>query len=134
MAKHSKTLGTLLGFLSTAIAIITTIVWFRLASQVAIPEDRTLFVIAFFLAPAVGVAAFFFRGRWYGRVASIPGIVVGLFLPFTVYISPQQVAANPIQVGHQIPYFSAIDDKGMRFSSDVLAGTPVLIKFFRAHW
>ena len=134
MVKDAKTFGTVLGFLSTVIAITTTIVWFRLASQVAIPEDRTLFVIAFLLAPVAGIAAFLLGARWYGRVASIPGIVIGLFLPFTVYISPQQAAANPIQVGDQIPYFAAIDDNGARFSSDVLAGTPVLIKFFRAHW
>jgi len=37
-------------------------------------------------------------------------------------------------VGDQIPYFTAIDDEGVRFESDALAGTPVLIKFFRAHW
>jgi len=37
-------------------------------------------------------------------------------------------------VGDTIPYFVAIDDESNRFTSDSLYGTPVLIKFFRAHW
>ena len=134
MVNHSKVPGTVLGFLAPLIAVATTIAWFRLADQVAIPEDRTLFIIFFLLAPVAGIAAFILGTRWYGGVAAIPGIVIGLFLLFTVYISPQQVAENPIQVGDQIPYFTAIDDEGVRFESDALAGTPVLIKFFRAHW
>ena len=44
------------------------------------------------------------------------------------------MAENPIKVGDQIPYFVAVDDQGELFESDVLKGTPVLIKFFRAHW
>jgi len=134
MVNHSRAPGTMLGFLSPLIAVATTVVWFRLADQVAIPEDRTLFIIFFFFGPVAGIAAFVLGTRWYGGVAAIPGIVIGLFLPFTVYISPQQVAENPIRVGDQIPHFSAIDDEGKRFESDALAGTPVLIKFFRAHW
>ncbi len=129
-----KRLATTLGFLAPLIAVTTTIVWFRLANQVAIPVDRTLFIVFFLMGPVAGIAAFLLGTRWYGGVAAIPGIVIGLFLPFTVYISPQQVAENPISVGDQIPYFSAIDDQGERFESDALAGTPVLIKFFRAHW
>ena len=124
----------MLGFLAPLIAVATTIAWFHLADQVAIPEDRTLFIIFFLLAPVAGIAAFILGTRWYGGVAAIPGIVIGLFLLFTVYISPQQVAENPIRVGDQIPYFTAIDDEGVRFESDALAGTPTLIKFFRAHW
>ena len=134
MVNHSKVTGTVLGFLALLIAVATTVVWFRLADQVTIPEDRTLFIIFFLLGPLAGIAAFVLGTRWYGGVAAIPGIVIGLFLPFTVYISPQQVAENPIQVGDQIPHFTAIDDQGERFESDALAGTPVLIKFFRAHW
>ena len=134
MVNHSKVPGTVLGFLAPLIAVATTIAWFHLADQVAIPEDRTLFIIFFLLAPVAGIAAFILGTRWYGGVAAIPGIVIGLFLPFTVYISPQQVAENPIRVGDQIPYFTAIDDEGVRFESDALAGTPTLIKFFRAHW
>ena len=134
MVNQSKVPGTVLGFLAPLIAVATAIAWFRLADQVAIPEDRTPFIIFFLLAPVAGIAAFILGTRWYGGVAAIPGIVIGLFLPFTVYISPQQVAENPIQVGDQIPYFTAIDDEGVRFESDALAGTPTLIKFFRAHW
>jgi hypothetical protein len=129
-----KKLGTVLGFLAPLIAVTTTITWFRLANQVALPDDRTLFVVFFLLAPTAGIAAFILGTKWYGGIAAVPGIAIGLFLPFTVYISPQQVAENPIKVGDHIPYFVAIDDQGELFESDVLKGTPVLIKFFRAHW
>ena len=129
-----KKLGTVLGFLAPLIAVTTTITWFRLAKQVALPEDRTLFVVFFLLAPTAGIAAFILGTKWYGGIAAVPGIAIGLFLPFTVYISPQQVAENPINVGDQIPYFVAVDDQGELFESDALEGTPVLIKFFRAHW
>jgi hypothetical protein len=87
-----KKLGTVLGFLAPLIAVTTTITWFRLANQVALPDDRTLFVVFFLLAPTAGIAAFILGTKWYGGIAAVPGIAIGLFLPFTVYISPQQVA------------------------------------------
>ena len=95
---------------------------------------RALIVLAFLLAPALAVAAFVAGTRWYGGIAAVLGAGVGLFLLAMFAISPQQVADNPIKVGDTLPYFAATDDKGNRFTSDALAGTPVLIKFFRAHW
>ncbi|MDP6027465.1 MAG: hypothetical protein QF715_11695 [Pseudomonadales bacterium] len=129
-----KKLGTSLGVFAFALVAATVVIWFRLANQVAIPEDRTLFVVFFLLGPVMGVAAFIVGTRWFGGVAAVIAILVGLFLPFTVAISRQEVAENPISVGDTIPYFVAIDDESNRFTSDSLYGTPVLIKFFRAHW
>jgi len=102
--------------------------------MVAIPGDRTLFVIAFIFAAGLGVAAFVVGTRWFGGLAAVFAILVGSFLPFSVAISRQQVAENPIRVGDTIPEFFALDDSGNRFNSADLAGAPVLIKFFRAHW
>ena len=129
-----KKLGTSLGVFAFALVAATVVIWFRLANQVAIPEDRTLFVVFFLLGPVMGVAAFIVGTRWFGGVAAVIAILVGLFLPFTVAISRQEVAENPISVGDTIPYFVAIDDESNRFTSASLYGTPVLIKFFRAHW
>ena len=70
-----KRLATTLGFLAPLIAVTTTIVWFRLANQVAIPVDRTLFIVFFLMGPVAGIAAFLLGTRWYGGVAAIPGIV-----------------------------------------------------------
>ena len=134
MMTNRKRLGTGLGFVGLAMAMLTVTLWFRQINLVAIPEDRTLFVIAFVMAAGLGVSAFIVGTRWFGGIAAFFAILVGLFLPFTIAISPQQVAENPIRVGDTIPNFAALDDAGNRFNSADLIGTPVLIKFFRGHW
>jgi hypothetical protein len=126
--------GTKLAVLALVMAVGTAIRWFHLAEQVALPENRTAFVVVFLAAAALGVAAFFKGAGWGGRAAALVAIVIGLFLPFTVAISRQEVASHGIEVGATIPHFTALDDKRERFDSDSLRGHPVLIKFFRAHW
>jgi len=130
----SKKVGTILGLLAFVIAAVTIALWIRQINQVDIPENRTLFVCFFLLAVALGIGAFVFGTRWFGGVPAVIAIFIGSFLPFTIAISRQEVAANPIRVGDSIPSFTAVDDQGKRFDSDSLYGTPVLIKFFRAHW
>ncbi len=130
---RSKKVGTILGLVAFAIAAVTIALWIRQINQVSIPENRTLFVSVFLLAAALGIGAFVFGTRWFGGVPAVIAIVIGSFLPFTMAISRQD-AANPIRVGDSIPSFTAVDDQGKRFDSDSLHGTPVLIKFFRAHW
>ena len=134
MVEKNKKLGTALGWLAFSVAALAAAYWFYLANQVAIPANRTLFVSVFLLGPMLGIAAFVVGTRWYGGIPATLGFVVGAFLTATIAISKQQVAANPIKVGDSMPYFTAINDKGEAFSSDALAGTPVLVKFFRAHW
>ena len=85
-------IGTTLGFVALVVVILTVALWFRLINQVAIPEDRTLFVAAFLTAAGLGVAAFAIGTRWFGGVPAFLAIVAGSFLPFTIAISPQQVA------------------------------------------
>ncbi len=50
--------GTKLGFVALALAVGTAMFWFRLAAQVNLPDDRTGFVLVFFTAAALGVAAY----------------------------------------------------------------------------
>ena len=108
---------------------------FYLARQVNLPDDRTLFVIAFLCAAALGVAAYFKGTSIPGGIPPAIAIVIGLFLPFTIAISPQELEAGKvIQVGDTIPHFTALDDQGATFDSASLNGHLVLIKFFRAHW
>ena len=71
---NRKKLGTSLGFIGLAVAVVTWLLWFRQANIVAIPEDRTLFVIAFGLAAVIGVAAFVVGTRWYGGIPSVLAI------------------------------------------------------------
>jgi hypothetical protein len=126
--------GTKLGLAALGTAIAFLIGWFATNRQVGIPEDRTFFVVGFLLAVVLGFAAFVRGTRWFGGLAAVVAILIGIFLPFTMSISRQEVAAGAIQVGDTIPHFKAVDEFGERFDSASLHGHLVLIKFFRAHW
>ena len=126
--------GNRLGLLALALAVGCAVLWFRQANAVDIPENRTIFVAVWISAVALGIAAFVKKAGWLGRIAAVPAIVIGAFLPFTVSISEQILPPNAIKVGDTIPSFSAPDDRGEIFDSARLRGNPVLIKFFRAHW
>ena len=130
---NSKRLWNGIGGAVPVVAIGTVMLWFRLARAVEIPENRALFLGVGLGAAALGLVALVKAG-WIGRIAAVPGIGAGLFLPFTVSISEQVLPAGPIRVGDTIPAFSAPDDRGEVFDSARLRGNPVLIKFFRAHW
>ena len=132
--KSSKRSGNCLGLLALVVAIGCTRTWFQLAENVALPGSRPLFVVIWLSAVALGIATFVRKAGWIGRIAAVPAIVIGLFLPFTVSISEQVLPSNAIQVGDTMPVFSAPDDSGEVFDSARLRGNPVLIKFFRAHW
>ena len=130
---NSKRLWNGIGIAAPVLAIGCTMLWFSQARAVDIPENRTLFVCVWLAAAALGIAALIKAG-WVGRIAALPAIAVGLFLPFTVSISEQILPPDAIRVGDTIPAFSAPDDRGEVFDSARLRGHPVLIKFFRAHW
>ena len=126
--------GTTLGVLAFVVAAACVALWFRKIGQVDIPEDRTIYVVVFLSAAALGVGAFVAGVRWFGGVAAGLAIIIGLFFPFSVAISRQEVAANAIRVGDTIPHFTAIDEHDQLFDSESLDGHLVLIKFFRGHW
>jgi cytochrome oxidase Cu insertion factor (SCO1/SenC/PrrC family) len=132
--KFSMNRGTQLGLLAFVVAFGCTRAWFYQAENVALPENRMLFLAVWLSAVALGIAAFVKKAGWLGRIPAVLAIVMGLFLPFTVSISEQVLPPNAIQVGETIPSFSAPDDSGQVFDSARLRGNPVLIKFFRAHW
>lgn len=126
--------GTKLGVVALGIAVAVTFAWFAVNRQVGIPENRTVFVLGFLLAVALGVAAFLRGTKWYGGLAATVAILLSTFLPYTMAISEQGVAPGAIQVGDTIPHFEAVDEFGKAFDSESLHGHLVLIKFFRAHW
>ena len=132
--KFSMNRGTQLGLLAFIVAFGCTRVWFYQAENVALPENRMLFLAVWLSAVALGIAAFVKKAGWLGRIVAVPAIVIGLFLPFTVSISEQILPENAIRVGETMPSFSAPDDRDQVFDSAQLQGNPVLIKFFRAHW
>ena len=134
MEAQSKKLGTTLGFAALGVAVITVALWFRQIDQVALPENRTLFVVSYLTALAMGVGAFVARTRWFGAIPALLAIMIGCFFPFSVAISRQEVATTGIQIGQTIPHFKALNRHGELFDSASLDGKPVLMKFFRGHW
>ena len=127
--------GTKIGLLAALLAASTAWYWFHLIREVALPEDRTGFVVVFLVSVCLGVLAFVKRTSWVGAVPPVFAIVVGLFLPATMMISEQVVARDvAIEVGDRMPRFTSIEDSGAEFDSRSLNGHLVLIKFFRAHW
>lgn len=126
--------GAKLGILALVVAVACAALWSYHTRQVAIPEDRTAFVVVFLAAAALGVGALAKGAGWIGGVAAVGAIFIGSLLPFTIAISGQEVAADAIRVGDTIPRFTAVDEHGQVFDSESLRGHPVLMKFFRAHW
>jgi hypothetical protein len=127
--------GTKLGLVSMLLALGTAVLWFYLTRQVNLPDDRTPFVVAFLAAAALGVAAYIKGTSLLGGLPPVVGIMIGLLLPFTIYVSPQVLEeGGAIQVGDTIPHFTALDGNGETFDSDSLKGHLVFIKFFRGHW
>jgi hypothetical protein len=125
---------TYLGFASLAVAGISLTFWFRAMRQVAIPESRGVYVAFCAVAAGLGVAALLGEPGWLGGVPAGMGTFASLVFLLTVAISPQKVGDGAITVGATIPPFTATDEHGEIFDSQSLAGHPVLIKFFRAHW
>ena len=82
----------------------------------------------------LGVAALAVGAGWLGGVPAALAILIGAFFLFTVGISRQEVAQDAIVVGATLPSFTATDENDQLFDSSSLAGSPVLIKFFRGHW
>ncbi|MFP6665368.1 MAG: hypothetical protein VCC00_14345 [Deltaproteobacteria bacterium] len=130
----TKKPGTKLGLAALGVAVGLFVGWFYMNRQVGIAEDRTLFVLGFLLAVVLGVGAFVRGTRWYGGLAAVFAILIGIFLPFTMAVSRQEVAPGVIQVGDTIPQFRALDEFGEWFESESLQDQLVFIKFFRAHW
>ena len=56
-------------------------------------------------------------------------------IPDAVEAGDDDLFSPPVDTdGDTIPDFTALDEFGQTFDSSALAGHPVLIKFFRAHW
>ena len=117
--------GTKLGIFALALAVGSAFLWFRMTATVGLPDDRS----------CLGVFSYFKGTSIVGAVPPALAILVGAFLTFTVYISPQALdEARSIKVGDTVPRFTALDDNEQTFDSAALHGHLVLIKFFRAHW
>jgi len=123
-----------LGIASLVITAISAAFWMRAIKRLEIPANRGLYIAAWLLAAASGIAALLGTPGWFGGIAAGAGALLSGLLLVTVAIGGQKVGGDVIQVGATIPQFTAIDEHGRLFDSHSLAGRPSLIKFFRGHW
>ncbi|MEE4384379.1 MAG: hypothetical protein V2J02_20450 [Pseudomonadales bacterium] len=112
----------------------TLALWIRGIRNVSLPVNRIGFVAGWSAAAALALFALGGGSGWVGGTLATLGLVLALFLLFTIAISAQKVAPEAIRVGMTIPHFTALDEHGNRFDSVALAGNPILLKFFRGHW
>ena len=120
--------------LGLVILVITTALWFRLTAKVAIPNNRTAFVMLWGLAAVLGVCSFF--GVNPGWLSSILGILASLggAVLLILYLLRKQGVGESISVGNKIPAFSGVNEHGMEFDSSSMSGAPIMLKFFRGQW
>jgi hypothetical protein len=126
--------GTALGFVAFALVAGSMALWFRRIQNVRIPTDRRGFVACWAGGAVLGVLALWQGAGYLGGLAAGIAVLAGTFFSVLVYVSPQKVADDAVQVGESLRAFSALDENGVDFSSAAVAGKPVLLKFFRGHW
>jgi hypothetical protein len=126
--------GTLLGILAFLLVAGSMALWFQRIQSVQIPSDRRIFVACWAGGAALGVLALTQGAGWIGGIPAGIAVAAGAFFSALVFVSPQRVADNAIQVGERLRDFSAMDENGDEFSISSMAGKPLLLKFFRGHW
>jgi hypothetical protein len=128
------TLATTAALLGFTIALTTWGAWFRRIHAVALPADRTPFVVAAGAAATLGMTAFVLGVGWIAGLLAGVAVVVGTAFAILVAISAQKGGTGAFVVGRPVPEFGARDDAGNPFSISSAAGKPLLLKFFRGHW
>ena len=119
-----------LGITALMIVLATTGWWFWRAWRVNIPASR----VAFQLCWGLGfILAVFAVARAEGSAAWWAFALGAMFLYLSA-TGAQRSGDGEIAVGDTLPDFTGVDDQGNAFDSASLAGTRVLLKFFRGHW
>ncbi len=120
-----------LGTIAFILVVGTAARWFWRAYRVDIPVSAARFQALW--AAGLVLAAIALTGADSGALAPWALGLAALFL----YLSStgrQRIGTEAIEVGATIPAFSLADDRGETFDSAELAGSRVLLKFFRGHW
>jgi hypothetical protein len=126
--------GAVLGIIAFLCSIGTGVLWFRRIGAVAIPENRTPFVIAMATGAVLGIAALSLGAGAIGGTAAVVAIAAGGLFLLTVLIGDQKGGSGALVVGESIPNFTAPDENDAPFELASLLGRPLLLKFFRGHW
>ena len=126
--------GLTLSIVAFALVSATGFLWFRRAFAVALPENRTGFVICMIVGVCLGIAGLVQGAGLAGGILSTLAILLGGMFVFTWLISAQKGGSGTLQIGSPLISFSAPDHLGNSFDSNTLDGRPILLKFFRGHW
>ena len=126
--------GLTLSIVAFALVSATGFLWFRRAFAVALPENRTGFVISMIVGVCLGIAGLVQGAGLAGGILSTLAILLGGMFVFTWLISAQKGGSGTLQIGSPLISFSAPDHLGNSFDSNTLDGRPILLKFFRGHW
>ncbi len=120
-----------LGLIALLVVLGTTVRWFWRMWRVNIPQTPYLFQALWGAGFVLGIVAL-----QQGSGGSVAGWAVGVagLLLFLSSTGAQKVTGEMIKVGDSLPAFTAPDDSGETFDSTSLAGSKVLLKFFRGHW
>jgi uncharacterized membrane protein YhaH (DUF805 family) len=126
--------GLLAALAALALTLGTGALWFRRMHAVALPSDRTPFVLAMALAATLGVGALVHGAGWLGGAIAVVAIVPASVFVLLVAISAQKGSPGAFRLGEPLPDFTAQDDTGQPFRLSSQSGKPLLLKFFRGHW
>jgi hypothetical protein len=131
---EKQTFGeNIMDYLGTAalfVALTVTFFWFRKAWKVNLPKTPRVFQSFWFLSFLLGIAS---TNTGTG-LAGLWAIGISTLLLVLTFTGKQKVDKEGIGVGDIIPAFTAETDDKKLFGSSDLAGSRILIKFFRAHW
>ena len=98
------------------------------------PEGSQGFAACWVGGAGLGIFALTQGAGWIGGIPAGLAALAGTFFSVLVLVSPQKVADSAIQVGERLREFTAPDENGDAFAISSVAGSPVLLKFFRGHW
>ncbi|RMD84410.1 MAG: hypothetical protein D6815_04255 [Candidatus Dadabacteria bacterium] len=107
--------------------------WSRIKAH-AVPRRPLVHQGAMILALVLAASGLARGPGWLGAVAATGAVAAAAV--FLVSTLTSRLPAKPLAVaiGQPAPRFQATDSEGKPFDSQVLAGRPYVLKFFRGHW
>jgi len=126
--------GLIPGITSLVIVILTWRMWLKSAFRQAVPDNIVGYILAMSTGLVMAITAFLLGAGIVGGIAAAVATFFSLFWLLATAAGKQKTAEPRIVVGQALPVFTALTEEGAAFRSDVLDGTPYLLKFFRGHW
>jgi hypothetical protein len=120
-----------IGSIGFVIVMATLARWGWLLWNVKIPKSPIVFQALWAAGLLLGALSIY---QGYDNALASWAVGVGLVFLFLSSTGKQRVDGDMVAVGDTIPAFSAPDHGNATFDSASLAGSRVLLKFFRGHW